>query len=66
MNTLEMSKAIGREGLLATREGLSVSVRIVDARQSFNRIDYLVRPITGGTREAWVSSERISLDEVQS
>lgn len=64
MNTLELSKVINRTGVLAGRRNeFSTSVRIVDARVRWDKIDYLVTPLSGHG-EVWVDSERVTLDEV--
>lgn len=39
--------------------GLSVRVKILDVRQVFSRVDFLITPIAG-TGETWVSEEMIT------
>jgi hypothetical protein len=61
MGWQKVSAAVGREGVLTTqRERLKIRVRIVDARKSYGRVDYLVEAIEGSGR-AWVSSKRVRL-----
>lgn len=43
-------------------DGLGVPVRILDVRQVWGRVDYLVTP-EGGTGETWVSSERVTINQ---
>lgn len=61
MSTMEMSKAIGCEGLLTTNE-LQVAVTIIDVKHSYGRKRYVVTPLHGhGT--ATVDSSRITFKE---
>lgn len=61
MTTSAMAKLIGRTGLL--REGeLLVAVEVREVREVYGRLDYLVIPLAG-EGSAWVSAERVTLDE---
>lgn len=57
----ELAAAIGRSGACMTDIG-TVSVRVLDARHVFGRLDYQVAP-EAGSGAAWVSAERVQLAE---
>lgn len=61
MNTTkDLSKSLGRFGFLRTAEGLSVKVNILDAKEVWGCVRYLVSPVDGsGT--AWVDRSRCQL-----
>lgn len=56
----EAGKAIGKRATLTTTEGLAIEVRVVDARQAYGRLEYLVTPIHG-KGEAWVTPAKLKL-----
>jgi hypothetical protein len=60
MNTLELSQAIGKTGLLRF-DALSVSVKIMDAKTAYGNVRYLVTPVSG-TGSVWVDSSRVSFE----
>jgi hypothetical protein len=60
MNTLELSQAIGKTGLLSASV-LSVRVTIVDAKIAYGNVRYLVTPVSG-TGSVWVDSGRVSFE----
>lgn len=63
MNIPELSRAIGQTGLLSDlRTDIKFSIRILDARISYSRVDLLVTPVTG-TGQTWVSAERVQIDK---
>ncbi len=55
---MNLSAVIGCEAALQTAEGLSVAVRIIDARRCYGRVDYQVQPLKGAG-VVWVSAERV-------
>ena len=57
----ELSLAVGRIGSLCTAEGLHVRVRILDARQCWNRYDLRVEPLDGAG-QAWVAADLVLVD----
>lgn len=60
MTTASLAKAIGQTGLL-TADGLSVLVRIVDARgPNWGRVDYQVTPVSGSGM-VWVDANRVKI-----
>ena len=59
---VSLSAAIGAEAALQTAEGLSVGVRIIDARRCYGRVDYQVQPLKGAG-VVWVSAERVKFTE---
>lgn len=62
--TRQLTPLLGRRGLLDAGKGgplgrLAMLVDVLDARQCWDRVDCLVRPVAGdGT--AWVSADRLS------
>lgn len=62
MTVREMAQAIGKEGLLRHTDGVQFRIRIVDARQSFDRTDYRIEPING-QGSFWVNSNRVTIQE---
>jgi hypothetical protein len=60
MNTLELSQAIGKTGLLSASV-LSVRVTITDAKIAYGNVRYLVTPVSG-TGSVWVDSSRVSFE----
>lgn len=61
MNARELAALLGSSGLLRSADGLRVSVRVLDARPAFGRLDLLVEPVEG-SGSAWVSADRVNLD----
>ncbi len=59
MTRREVNDLLDKEATLKL-EGFQVPVKILDARENYGRIDCLVTPV-GGTGEAWVSAERVTL-----
>jgi hypothetical protein len=57
----ELKGAVGRKGYLLVH-GLEVKVEIMDVRQVFNRVDYLVQP-EAGRGSAWVAAGTVNLIE---
>lgn len=55
---MSLTAVIGSEAALQTAEGLSVGVRILDARRCYGRVDYQVQPLKGAG-VVWVSSDRV-------
>jgi hypothetical protein len=54
------AKQIGRKGQLTTAEGFVIWVRVVDVRQAYGRIEFLVTPHYTGEGEGWVRAERVT------
>ena len=69
MNTRELMKVIGQQGVLSGRRNeFVVVVRITDAKMSYGRVLYQVTPISG-QGSVWVDATRVTLSnesEVQS
>jgi hypothetical protein len=63
MNTLELSKLIGKRAVLSS-DKLSFAVHIVDAKTSYGNLRYLVTPASG-SGQVWVDSNRVQLDETK-
>ena len=61
--TRELSADIGKTGNLSVN-GMRIPVTIIDARQVWSRVDWLVRP-RFGTGKAWVTADRVALDPVR-
>jgi hypothetical protein len=60
MNTVAMmSQAIGKQASIY-QGGLTVTVRIMDAKQAYGQTRYLVTPVTG-SGSVWVNSDRVSI-----
>lgn len=62
MTARELAQNIGGHGVLSVA-GLRVRVKVLDVRQAFGRIDYLVTPIAG-SNEKWVQADGVKLDEI--
>jgi hypothetical protein len=61
MSVKDLAKAIGRTGLYHVGT-LKFDVKVMDVRQVFGRIDFLVTPEHGNGQQ-WVESSRVQLDE---
>jgi len=57
VNASELSRWIGRTGLVPMGSGLYASVRVLDARSAYGRVLILVVPIAG-EGEAWIQADR--------
>lgn len=64
MSAATLAQYIDKQGLLRTAEGLRVTVGVIDARERFGRLDFLVAPLHGSNR-AWVSADRVELGAVE-
>lgn len=68
MKVSELTGLIGREGDMVvawsprTRAGLTIRIRVTDARSNYGNVQYLVTPVAGGG-QAWVESRRVELEE---
>jgi hypothetical protein len=58
MTTAQTAHLIGREGALRVSAALAVAVRIVDVKQSYGNLRYLVAPLAGLGQE-WVDAGRV-------
>lgn len=56
----ELAKSIGATGYVRL-EGFHVAITVIDVRQRFGRVDYLVQPDYPSTGQQWVSEERLTL-----
>lgn len=64
MTFREISAIVNKTGLLRV-EAFHIPVVVKDARQVFDRTDYLVVPTDpNATGHAWVSSDRVNLNAV--
>ena len=61
MTVAELAKNLNKTANLSI-EHLTIGVTIIDARESFGRLDYLVSP-TAGLGQQWVSESRVTPDE---
>ena len=61
MTTQELKVFIGQTGKYVVDDKLWFAVRVMDIRQVFGRVDYLISPATGGG-DKWVSSSMVTLD----
>jgi hypothetical protein len=52
----------GRTGVLEV-EGLTINVKIINARKRFGHLDFLVTP-TGGFGERWIQSNRVRITRI--
>lgn len=59
--TLDLNEYRGRQGSIAIDGGLSVTIRVEDARVRFGHLDLLVTPIMGSGKK-WIESRRVSLE----
>ncbi len=59
MTSAELAEYVGREGLLTMGGPLGVSIRSLDAREVFGRLDVYVEPVVGSGK-AWVAESRIA------
>lgn len=57
MSISEMAKVIGTEGAIVM-DGVRVYVRVLDVKQAYGNIRYLVTPLAG-LGQTWVSAERV-------
>lgn len=56
----DLQAYVGQTGRLAL-DGLTVQIKVTDARVRFGHVDLLLTPVAGdGTR--WVQSDRVTLD----
>lgn len=56
----ELHKLVGQEARVTMLE-LSVPVEIVDIRERFGMLDYLVTPV-GGEGERWFTEEKVAFE----
>ena len=59
MTSSELAQLLGRTGTMP-HDGLTVAVRILDAREVFGRTDVLVESLPGVSR--WVDAARVTLE----
>ena len=57
----ELKRAVGRKGYLQVH-GLEIKIEILDVRQVFNRVDYLVEP-EAGRGSSWVAADTVRIIE---
>lgn len=61
-STRELATYIGKDGHL-NLDGLTIQVKVTDARPRYGRIDLEITPVNG-TGSRWVESSRVRLDDV--
>lgn len=61
MSALSLSQFIGQTGTLTVELSLTVPVRVLDARQCWDRLDFYVQPVHGAGHR-WVQASRVTLD----
>jgi len=63
----ELLEKIGKPARLALKPMGELDVRVVDVKQAYGRVDFLVELVDGpsarGTVQQWVSADRLSFDE---
>ena len=64
MSARDLARFIGQTGTVTFELSITVPVRVLDARQVWNRVDFLVEPVHG-TGQRWVSAERVTLEKVE-
>ena len=66
MTAAAMMALVGRRGSLRVAgSALRFDVEVLDVRQRFGGLDYLVRPVAG-SGDAWHASDLVRLEEVAS
>ena len=60
MDAIEMGQAIGRMAWV-NQNGLTILVRVENAKLSYGSVRYLVTPVSG-TGSVWVDSSRVSFE----
>jgi hypothetical protein len=63
MTAKEMQDLIGRTGSFYVK-GMGISVKVVDVRTRYGRVDYLVTPVAG-TGETWMTEDSVTLAVVK-
>jgi len=53
MNIKQLAALIDREATYTTDNGLMIRVKVVDAKQAYGTMQYLITPLAG-EREVWV------------
>lgn len=59
--TNDLHEVIGRTGILRG-DTVGYRVSVLDAKQSYGVVRYLVVALDGDDRQAWVNAERVALD----
>jgi hypothetical protein len=59
MTVSELAAVVGRLGVY-THAALRIEVQVIDVRQVWGRVDYLIRPVAGSGSQ-WVASDSIQL-----
>ncbi len=54
----DLAALVSKRVTLTTREGLQISVKVVDARYAYGRMEVLEEPVHG-EGQAWVRIDRI-------
>lgn len=58
----ELAKLIGRYALWTPAASIQVKVKIIDVRDNFGRLDFLVSPLPEcGSGQAWVAESSIDV-----
>jgi hypothetical protein len=63
MTVKDIAEAVGKECSVTVAVGsayLVIRATVADARLSYGRLDYLIKP-EAGEGEAWVSAERVKV-----
>jgi hypothetical protein len=63
MSLQKLASRIGQTGVLQTSEGLGVRVRVVDVKQAWGNLRYVVQAVDGTDATATVGAERVQMDE---
>ena len=53
MNIKQLAALIDREATYTTDNGLMIRVKVIDAKQAYGTMQYLITPLAGD-REVWV------------
>jgi hypothetical protein len=61
VSAASLAKFIGQTGSLTVELSLTLTVRVLDARKCWDRLDFYVEPLHG-TGQRWVQADRVTLD----
>lgn len=61
MSVVEMTKYIGRTGMVHLRDECTVQMRIVDVKLSYGNVRFKVEPLAG-TGFCWIGESTIALE----
>lgn len=62
MTAREAKQLLGSTGSLATLDGLTVDVKILDVREVYGRVDFLVTPVAG-SGQVWKQAGNVKVSK---